>query len=152
MAQALIASKDERIKYIISNRKIYSGTGQGQPPWVGRSYTGTNPHNHHVHVSVKRDATHYDDTRPWVLNIAPAAAHVDAPAAPELPILRQGASGVAVIQLQDLLNRNGALLKADGNLGPATRTAVKKFQGQHGLVADGVVGGYTWKALREKSE
>ncbi len=36
--------------------------------------------------------------------------------------------------------------KADGNLGPATTAAIKAYQADKGLKADGVVGTQTWKA------
>src|SRR4051812_24248503 len=53
VAQALLDSHDPRIKYIISNKKIASGSGQKEKAWVWRKYTGINPHNHHFHISVK---------------------------------------------------------------------------------------------------
>src|SRR6185369_6589741 len=71
LAEALVASRDARIKYVISNRQICSGTGQKQQAWAWRKYAGSNPHDHHCHLSVKEDKAHYDDTRPWLLNVAP---------------------------------------------------------------------------------
>src|SRR5690606_32869264 len=44
LADALVASRDDRIKYIICNGKIVSGSGQGNPAWVWRNYTGANQH------------------------------------------------------------------------------------------------------------
>lgn len=40
---------------------------------------------------------------------------------------------------------NGAL---DGKIGPETRKAIKAFQADNGLTADGVVGRQTWKKLQ----
>lgn len=40
---------DPRVWYVISNGVIYSRTHD----WVGQPYTGTNPHDHHVHVSIQ---------------------------------------------------------------------------------------------------
>lgn len=37
----------------------------------------------------------------------------------------------------------------DGDFGKSTRNAVKAFQGNHGLKADGIVGPKTWKKLRD---
>lgn len=70
---------------------------------------------------------------------------------PAWPVLRQGASGTAVVTLQTRLEAWGfRSVAADGNFGPATLAAVKSFQAAHSLVADGVVGALTWAAL-EKS-
>ena len=64
LAEELRASRDHRIKYIISDRKICSST---QSPWMWRRYTGSNPHDHHVHVSVLPDRRHFDDESDWDL-------------------------------------------------------------------------------------
>ena len=59
------------------------------------------------------------------------------------PTIAQGASGDAVKVLQQRL---GALV-VDGQFGPATNNRLRQWQGQHGLVADGVCGPLTWAAL-----
>lgn len=150
LAEALRASRDPRIKYIISNRKIAASyaTG-GKAAWEWRPYSGSNPHNHHCHVSVLADAVHYDDTKPWLFDLlGVTAAHVAAPVVVSDPVLRKGDKGPAVVQLQGLLNKHGAALKVDGDFGKGTKAAVILFQENNSLVADGVVGGYTWKVLR----
>jgi len=63
------------------------------------------------------------------------------------PVLRQGATGPAVVELQTLLTRAGHSTSRDGNFGPATHAAVVAFQGRHGLTPDGIVGPKTWAAL-----
>ena len=74
LAEALIASRDERIKYVISNKKICSSTRVGgAPAWKWRPYTGSNPHSKHMHLSVKADKASYDDTEKWNLNFPSAA-------------------------------------------------------------------------------
>lgn len=51
-------------------------------------------------------------------------------------------------EAQCWLNRRiGAGLAVDGKFGPATHSAVVRFQRSKGLAADGVVGPATWKAL-----
>ena len=65
LAEALVASHDPRIKYVISNRQIASGADQDHAAWVWRPYTGSNPHDHHCHISVKSDKSHYDSEAPW---------------------------------------------------------------------------------------
>lgn len=147
LAATLLASQDERIAYIIWNRQIASGTGQGHTAWQWRKYTGSNPHDHHVHISVKQDAKLYDDGRPWALAIDVAPGLAQAPAAPELPVLRKGARGADVEKLQRLLNKAGAILTVDGDFGAKTLAAVKAFQRGKGLVPDGAVGSYSWRAL-----
>jgi hypothetical protein len=152
LAEALRAAKDERIKYIISNKKIASGTGQDpHPAWKWRDYPvppNRNPHDHHVHISVKSAKEHYDSTAPWVINHNPTAAEVVAPIVVSNPLLREGASGPDVERLQKLLNAKGATLVVDGDFGNATKMAVRKFQNDKGLVEDGVVGQQTWAVLK----
>ncbi|ACL57498.1 hypothetical protein [Methylobacterium nodulans] len=64
LAEALRAGRDPRIKYVIWNRQIFSATVN---PWTWRSYTGRNPHNKHVHISVREDKDHYDQASEWSL-------------------------------------------------------------------------------------
>lgn len=66
------------------------------------------------------------------------------------PTLRKGARGENVIQLQTKLVQLGydlAPYGADGSFGNKTAEAVKAFQSDHGLIADGVCGPMTWDAL-----
>jgi hypothetical protein len=62
LVNALVTSRDPRIKYLIWNRRKVSSSVQ---PWVWRKYTGQNPHNKHCHVSVKSDKANYDSTADW---------------------------------------------------------------------------------------
>lgn len=63
--RARVIAGEARVRYVISNRRIYSGRGQNHPTGLWRKYTGSNPHAKHVHVSVRHGAAHYDDVRPW---------------------------------------------------------------------------------------
>lgn len=63
------------------------------------------------------------------------------------PTLQQGSSGQAVVTLQNDLDQLGYNLSQDGQFGPLTRAAVVNFQGNHGLVPDGIVGPLTWGAI-----
>lgn len=152
LAEALRAAKDNRIKYVISNRKIFAGS-EGPAPWQWRPYAGQNPHNHHVHVSVKSDLRLCDDTRAWdlsALDIDQKAVSAP-PAKSARPTLRLGdkdkGSTGPVRDLQKALAGKGADVKADGDFGQKTEAAVRAFQQKIGIVADGVVGTYTWKAI-----
>jgi hypothetical protein len=66
IAEAIIASKDERVKYIISNRQICAGD-VGPSPWRWRAYNGSNPHTEHVHISVRKQENYFDNVRDWAL-------------------------------------------------------------------------------------
>ena len=62
IAEALIASNDPRIWYIIFNKRIWEGD-------VWLPYSGGNPHDKHLHISVNQAASKYDDARQWNLNL-----------------------------------------------------------------------------------
>lgn len=143
LASALIASRDPRIKYIISNRKIASGAA-GPSPWKWRKYSGNNPHTFHMHLSVVADAR-ADDMTEWRLR--PLTAEEVPVQPPQNPLLVHGSKGASVIRLQALLNKHGAKLKLDGDFGPKTLKAVRAFQAKNKLWVDGKVGPYTWGAL-----
>lgn len=66
IAEAIRASRDSRVKYIIWNRRIANSAAIGSAePWQWRPYSGTNPHTKHVHISVKPDKASYDSTATW---------------------------------------------------------------------------------------
>jgi len=153
IAHLLIDSHDERIKYVISNAKIASGSNQDRPAWKWRPYTGVNPHDHHFHISVKSDKAHYDDDAPWRLDgveVPPVVANAK-PAVLSYPLLRVGIAGEDVKRLQYLLVNAGYNIRQDGDFGAGTLKAVKDFQSKSALVADGVVGPYTWRALEDRA-
>ena len=58
------AAGDDRLTpggYVIFNRRIASDVGG----WTWRTYTGSNPHQAHVHVSATTSASGYDDSGDW---------------------------------------------------------------------------------------
>ena len=59
-----------------------------------------------------------------------------------LALLKKGTDGPAVSVLQKKLG-----IRADGDFGTRTETAVKKYQKSKGLPADGKVGDLTWRTL-----
>ena len=142
-AEILRRNRDPRIKYVISNRKIFSSV---QNPWEWRPYNGANPHDHHVHISVSSNRGLYDSTVPWKLDLLPGPVPHDGKIEPEpKPVLRLGSSGDLVIYVQRMLGVN----PADGRFNDGTEHAVIEFQKRYGLVPDGVVGPYTWRQLEE---
>lgn len=54
--------KDNRTWYIIFNRKIW----QKNTGW--QTYSGTNPHDKHLHISVKQTALQYDNPKDWTIS------------------------------------------------------------------------------------
>lgn len=66
IAEAIRASRDGRVKYIIWNRQICSSSSiNGAAAWSWRQYGGSNGHTHHVHISVKSDPGNYDSANDW---------------------------------------------------------------------------------------
>ena len=66
------------------------------------------------------------------------------------PVLRRGASGTTVRQLQAALKEAGHDPgPIDGHFGPATEAAVRAFQQEKGIAVDGVVGDITWLNIDE---
>ena len=67
--------------------------------------------------------------------------------------LQKGAIGPQVKKLQLLLNsalKPSPHLILDGSFGPGTSDAVKRFQREHKLTVDGVVGPRTWEAFGQR--
>jgi hypothetical protein len=62
-------------------------------------------------------------------------------------MLNLGSQGEAVRTVQELLNRNGALVEEDGLFGRGTERAVREFQAQAGLPVTGTIDAATHAAL-----
>lgn len=62
------------------------------------------------------------------------------------PTLRFGSVGPVVSEWQRLLK-----ITADGDFGPATCSATRRFQTSHGLIDDGIVGPKTWSVALGKA-
>jgi peptidoglycan hydrolase-like protein with peptidoglycan-binding domain len=62
-----------------------------------------------------------------------------------------GDSGSGVRQIQTALVAHGFKVSVDGQFGAQTAQAVKSFQQQNGLAADGIVGPATWAKLQATS-
>ena len=137
VAEYMRLKKDRRIKYVISNWRIFSSSTK---PWVWRKYTGANGHVGHMHVSVKSSKNHYDDESLWDL-------FAGAKPAPTQPTLKPGDRGEQVEELQ----RFFGMPLITGIYDLPTELAVKAFQLEHGLKADGIVGQLTWRAIAEAS-
>jgi hypothetical protein len=104
LAQALVASRDPRILYVISNRQICSSVVS---PWKWRAYNGEDPHTGHLHMSLVHTPL-ADDTRPWAIG-APAQGGGASPAQIEEDELMGKAD--------DILYRLDLLLQTTGHVG-----------------------------------
>lgn len=115
--------------YSVSDSKI---AGYGRPNWA--VVEGKNidvPTNDHIPDATKK----VDEPRSYALR---------------LPYLSRGSFGELVAAVQTLLILEGYPCGpdgADGDFGQNTETAVRKFQEQLGLTADGIVGPETGAAL-----
>ncbi len=149
-ALSRLVINDNRVTYVISNRQIYNRARVAEG-W--RPYTGLNPHNRHMHVSIR--AASRDDLSPWPWSASAAnrpftskqpilGGH--APSYPGTP-LRQGSQGTHVRTIQQRLKDLGYAITIDGIFGPGTREAVAAFQRKTNLLADGIVGPKTWADL-----
>ncbi len=59
----------------------------------------------------------------------------------KMPLIKRGSKGKAVKIWQVIVGVN-----VDGDFGPATEAATRKFQKEHGLDVDGIVGKFSWAA------
>lgn len=86
------------------------------------------------------------------LLLGPLAQQPAPPEAPVPELLRRGARGPAVAELQERLAGLGLMARprgpAQGIFGPATDQAVRRFQAAHGLTVDGIWGPESAAALQ----
>jgi peptidoglycan hydrolase-like protein with peptidoglycan-binding domain len=165
-------SRDPRIKYLIHNRKIYSSyPTSSTPAWAARPYSGTNAHEQHLHVSVRKEPRYFDDARPWGIAAAlapkkPAPGHapggtVKAPAwplkpgryfGPRLPLWNiRSVSGyfshsADLRRWQLQMRGRGWDLKPTGRFDDATQRVVRQFQKEKRLEQTGHIWPATWAA------
>lgn len=77
-------------------------------------------------------------------NVVPAAAVVPASGGQQRPTLSRGAVGPLVLTIQNKLK---VPTDTAHTFGPQTEAAVRRFQSDHQLTPDGIVGPGTWAAL-----
>lgn len=124
------------IQCIIYERTIYSALSP-----EGRPYTGVVPHLDHLHIEFTREAAQ-DLTYETVKTVL--ARRRRKPGTRDLHI---GMRGADVRWLQRRLD-----IDVDGIFGPKTSARVRRFEERHRkwyprIMADGIVGRITWKAL-----
>ena len=135
--------------YVIWNRRIASEVQN----WSWRTYNGPSPHTEHVHVSVSRWGSGYDSHASWGVETTlvppkpkpPVPGHPSGGNTHELPVLRRGMMNNRWVALvQRFLG-----VKDDGDFGPKTEAAVRRYQKMRGFRVDGVVGSQTWAPIRK---
>lgn len=77
IVDAICASRDPRVKYIIYESRI-TVKGSNLQEW--KKYTGPNSHSHHAHISVFPDPKLYDSTADWSIDAVDILS-----TSPELP-------------------------------------------------------------------
>ncbi len=134
--------------YVIWNWRIASATQDGAP-WDWEPYSGSNGHTKHCHVSVSTAAGGYDSTKRWGI-FDPET--VWQPGYRDL-FYRVGRPIMHGPDVR-LVQRAIGMGDQDGYYGPVTAQKVALFERFHNtlgkspkLVADGVVGRGTWRAL-----
>ncbi len=70
----------------------------------------------------------------------------------DVKVLRRGDRGAEVAEAQELLNRAGALLDADGDFGPATARAVREFCSAQGAQDIDMIDTELWEFLHTLAE
>lgn len=137
---------DPRVWYVIHKGVIYSRTYG----WRPRRYTGANPHNSHIHVSIQLTRGAENTVTPWleVDDDPTPAPRVPAKAgqAPGARQLRFGHKGPDVAWVQRFIGRKKAG-RADGVYGRKTAAAVRWYQRMRGLEVTGQVDWPTWRAM-----
>lgn len=149
LRDALLRSRDPRIKYLIFNRQITSGA-TGSSPWVSRAYSGANPHTKHLHLSVVADRR-CRATNAWDLSGMDGGS-----SAPMGTYARMGDRNDRVMRLQQFMTsmfHGYNMYRPTGFYGLATRDGVAEFQRRTGITgpdANGeVVGPRTLAKLME---
>lgn len=149
---------DPRTWYVIHAGKIYSRTYG----WTARVYTGLNPHDGHVHISLlgvqlteAAAAVIAEDTTPWwdpkPQQTLPAVSLTRVRAAARAP--RRALHPVDVRRVQRALNaRLHAGLRVDGVYGAKTHLAARVWEQQVAIThkavrADGILGPITLPEL-----
>lgn len=140
-----IFKKDSRVWYVIHKKFIYSRTHG----WKKTAYTGSNPHNTHIHLSLMQTKAAHDDTSSWKISGVKGGSTPTPdpkPTGKDLPNLKFGDSDKVLVPF---LKRYffPTPPNQDAKFGSGTRQKVVEFQKKNHLRVDGVVGTETWKKI-----
>jgi len=138
------AMQDSRTYYVISKGFIYSRTYN----FAKRRYNGINPHNHHVHVSIRTGSTWEYATGAWfgAKTVVQKATRRTISTSAVRSQFRRGQKGLVLTKsndvkaVQKLLNKTKkSHLPVDGLAGGRTVAAYRKFEESQGFkFADGI--------------
>lgn len=130
--------------------------------WRRRKYTGSNPHDKHVHwqsrssredVAFKGDVLSEQDE---VVDAVNQPRRLESKSVPKWPIAPErhfapylsGAPYYKTVErAQRRLRERGWKITVDGRFGPQTERVIRAFQKQKRLKVDGLLGPKTWHAL-----
>lgn len=141
-----------RMKFIIFDGSIWSRNLN----WQKKTYTGTNQHRTHIHVSGWAPDDENTDGWPAVHKLKPDTTPV-----PPAQIYKVGSKGTTVTHIQQFLRnkfpayrnyvtyKRGQFLVVDGIFGQQTEAWVKEFQRRTNLTRDGIVGPKTFAKMRQ---
>lgn len=148
VAEKLRASRDPRIKYVISDGRMFSSYGnKTRKAWAWGPYNGPNKHTKHIHVSVWND---YDNTAPWGIGVSPTKEENEE----DMETIGPGSPGNVVKLLQKCLNSEARVngrrqphgpLDVDGDYGQKTKDDVDHYRRLRGIYSTkpGLAGGVT---------
>ena len=135
LAEAIRLSRDPRIKYVIHERRMFSSYNHPNgKAFEWRSYSGTNGHWSHVHVSVYR--INQNDTTPWDIGDGQGS-----PPPPEEDDMELVKAHQTALNVGGFVGVNGRTLSVDGVLGPNTQYALNS-QASAASVNNGMTEGY----------
>lgn len=145
----LIASWDNRIKYIIFMRRIWYASSRRE-----EYYDGVNAHDHHLHLSVVSGSVG-DNPKKWILPFLDI--NTTAPPWNDGTYCQYGDRGDRVMRLQQHMTtvyRGYNAYVPTGFYGDATKAGIAEFQDRVGITgsdADGtIVGPRTMSALTQR--
>lgn len=168
VAETIKRNNPTQVKYVIFNRRIWS-KARNSEGW--RTYSGSNPHTTHVHVSVGvgsdgRSTGPYDSTASWGISSGGSTPSPSKPGtkAPKFPLSSghwfgpessnsRNHSGFyasarpGIRQIRDRLRQRGWNVAIGDRYDAKLATVIRQFQAEKGLSADGLVGSATWPVL-----
>lgn len=148
--QIKVASDSVMVYYHLKNKstlKVGQTVKKGEVVgYMGKTGTATGAH---LHWGIKRNGE-WIDPAPYLdadYPVAPAVKYITL----EVPVLKQGSKGETVKAMQILLDSYGykdeMKESAYGSFGGKTDKALRRYQKDHGLAADGSCGPATWASL-----